>query len=245
MYTNYSSCLLSLFLLIIVNYIELQPVNAAACNESNTLELCPAGCYNSLIHNENDSYSLQNETNYLPGIDPSYTDRVCSSVPSGKYSPINDDNMYLCPDGTYSLNGSSNCTLCPRGSYNFGIGSSSCYKCSPGSYTNLLGSKQCLKCQPIIYFGIGTYNVKFEKDINGGGDDNNAICLPPDIATYTPTSVPTTFLPSSKPLSISISQRPIKKNEISNPTKNNNSKNPVKIKSSTISPIQSKLNKYH
>lgn len=87
---------------------------------------CQAGCWWS------------GYTTYCSG---GYTCKICARVGRGYYSPINNDNRYLCPKGTYSsVKQASSCSTCDPSLYN-GLGSTYTW----GNYCMLTSMKPSTK----------------------------------------------------------------------------------------------------
>ena len=151
------------------------------CEGTGLYYPCPIGCYNTAVRATNNYETI------ITDIYSDKSDRVCSVVPSGHYSPAINDELYACPAGTYSTEGSGNCTSCPRGSYTYSEGSGSCFECPPGSYSSVVGSSTCSYCHPKQYNGFGSYSVQRVKS------DPKSIesleCLPPSILSDAPSHI--------------------------------------------------------
>ena len=87
-----------------------------------------------------------------------YQHQKCLPSPMGYYSPVNDNNLYICPAGTFAEEGASRCTPCTPGTSSWADGFGSCLLCGPGTYA-YEGASSCSRCNPSLFWGPGSPGI--------------------------------------------------------------------------------------
>ena len=68
-------------------------------------------------------------------------DNVCVAAGNGYYSPVDDNDRYLCPAGMYCVGASPAGTCCPNGTYRIDVGGPSLASCT--SCSSEIGRASC------------------------------------------------------------------------------------------------------
>jgi hypothetical protein len=86
---------------------------------------------------------------------------TCTCVGDGYYSPVNDDNRYICPAGSYCSGCAAAPTCCPDGTYSTATGNTSvasCTNCAAGTagIGDCQASNTCATCSAGYYSAAGS-----------------------------------------------------------------------------------------